>query len=522
MVKSTIRLSLIALAASAILAGCASLPKDFERPVSHALTDTQGTPLGKASQALTAQHIGESGLLLLSNGIDAFAARILLAESAQKSIDAQYYLLHDDMTGQIFTNALVRASRRGVRIRLLVDDLDLFGRDAEAATLSALPNFEVRLFHPFGRNIGKMAQFITRFGDVTRRMHNKCFIADNQFAILGGRNIGDQYFNAGSDVAFYDLDVLCVGDVVKEVSVSFDEYWNSDLAYPAEVLLKDMPTPQGATERADRLEAVVNSEERHQAYLAKVRNAKILRVDTPADLPFEWGQATAVYDRPEKLSNERERRDLHLISRLGPNFEALSKELFLVSPYFVPGRSGVRYLKSLTQQGVKVRILTNSLESNDVPIVHAGYSRYRLALLKAGVELYELKPSLKEREKRSSQKLFGSSSASLHSKTFVLDRETVFIGSMNLDPRSSIENTEIGVVFHSSAMAGTIVDGVELQLAEHAYKVTLVTDKSGHERLRWSTLENGKEIIYSSEPNASFWKRFGTGFLSLLPIESQL
>ncbi|WP_272700967.1 phospholipase D family protein [Desulfovibrio sp. Fe33] len=511
----------IAIMVLAVLAGCASLPKDFDRPDSYALPDTGCTELGKAAQTLTAPHAGESGLLLLANGLDAFAARILLAESAQKSIDAQYYLLHDDMTGQLFTDALIKASKRGVRIRLLVDDMDIVGRDIAATALGSLPNFEVRLFHPFGRNLGKLTQIITRFGDVTRRMHNKSFIADNRFAIIGGRNIGDQYFSAGAAVAFYDLDVLSVGSVVDDVSVAFDEYWNSDLAYPAQVLAKHIPTQQELDAKLKRFRDTVN-DETHRAYLDKVRSADLMKTKNIADLPFEWGHATVLYDLPEKLTNTRDRRDLHLISQLTPKFDALTRELFLVSPYFVPGRSGVKYLAALSKKGVKVRILTNSLESSDVPIVHAGYSRYRMALLRAGVELFELKPTFDDRDSHATGIFSGSSSASLHSKTFVLDREKVFIGSMNLDPRSSIENTEIGIVFHSPSMAETICDGVDSALSSKAYKVELVTEKSGHERLRWRTVVNGEEKTYRSEPNASLWKRFSTSVLSLFPIESQL
>ena len=213
--------------------GCATLPKDFERPESQAYTDTDNTRLGQSRRAEKAAHPGQSGFLLLGNGLDAFVARAVLAQAAERSIDAQYYLLHNDMVGRLFIDQLLKAADRGVRVRLLVDDMDLGGRDLGAAVLDSHPNMEVRIFNPFSRKTGRISQFITRMGSVTRRMHNKSFTVDNQVTILGGRNIGNEYFEADPDLAFADLDVLAIGPVVEEVSTAFDLYWNSELAYPA-------------------------------------------------------------------------------------------------------------------------------------------------------------------------------------------------------------------------------------------------------------------------------------------------
>ncbi|HET6370802.1 MAG TPA: phospholipase D family protein, partial [Nitrospiria bacterium] len=426
--------------------GCASLPKDFDKPQSFAYKDTDNTFLGRVFNR-DSKRDGSSGFLLLPDGLDAYVARAVLAEKAERSIDVQYYLYHGDLVGRLFTNELVKAADRGVRVRLLVDDMDLAGRDLAAAVLESHPNMEVRVFNPFNRNEQRATQFVTRFGSVTRRMHNKAFIVDNQAAILGGRNIGNEYFEADPGLAFSDLDVLVIGEAVKEVSNQFDLYWNSELSYPATVLKGKPPTAKEITkkERAFKDFIAGQTDSPYQRALLNSRLAKLLLRGQIPD--FKWGNARVVYDRPEKILHEVGEKQYHLAPQLAPFVNGLRKELIIFSAYFVPGKEGTELLSELCRRGVRVRILTNSLASNDVSVVHAGYSRYRKDLLRAGVELYEMNETLTKEQRKEKEGVGGSSKASLHTKSFVFDRQHVFIGSFNLDPRSVGQNTEIGVVF---------------------------------------------------------------------------
>lgn len=504
------------------LAGCASLPENIDRPTSHAFTDTDATLLGRARRDEILLHSGESGFMLLGNGLDAFVARAILANAAERSIDAQYYLLHGDLTGKLFIDLLIKAADRGVRVRLLVDDMDLSGKTLGAAVLDSHPNIEVRLFNPFTRNSSRIIQFLTRFGSVTRRMHNKSFTVDNQASILGGRNIGDEYFDADPEVAFTDIDVLVIGPVVKEVSESFDRYWNSELAYPATTLLEREPTVEEARGRREALKAFV-AEQKDSAYLQALANSDFANKIRADEERYEWGDVHVVQDAPEKLLADRSAIHYHLAPQLKPYFTGVKDELYIFSPYFVPGKKGVAFLADLRKRGVRVRVITNSLASTDVPVVHSGYAKYREDLLRSGVELYEMKSSPKSSKTRGGAGFTGSSKASLHSKAFIFDREHIFIGSLNLDPRSVKENTEIGVVLTSPELGGQITPQLDEIVDQIAYRLELETAPQGYERIVWheaGTGEGGR--IYYAEPNTGFWTRFGVTFMSLLPVESQL
>lgn len=504
-----------------LLGGCASLPDNSDRIPSQSYTNTQDTILGRAFIAQRKAHPDRSGFLLLGSGLDAFVARAALARAAERSIDAQYYLLHDDLTGRLFIDELLKAADRGVRVRLLVDDMDLSGRDVGAAALDAHPNIEVRIFNPFGRGVSRFSQFVTRFGSVTRRMHNKSFTADGQATILGGRNIGDEYFGANPSLDFGDLDVLGIGPVAREVSRSFDSYWNHQLAYPASSLVEHAADP----ERVDRLRArhddfvdtQIDSE-----YQRALRSSQLARQLKAGDLQLQWGRARVVADDPEKLLADRGEVQLHLSSSLSTYFQDLTREVIIFSPYFVPGRQGVEHLGALVKQGVRVRILTNSLASTDVSVVHAGYARYRRELLRAGVELYEMNRKLTPEQRTARKHFTGSSKASLHAKSFVLDRRRVFIGSLNLDPRSMIENTEIGVVIEVPEIAESMADWFDENIEQRAFRVTLEYDEEGYEQLRWSGYDAGKPVIHDTEPNTSIWQRIGVNLMRLFPIDSQL
>lgn len=461
------------------------------------------------------------GFVLLDSGLDAFVARAVLAEVAEKTLDVQYYLYHSDSVGKLFTYILWDAAERGVRVRLLVDDMGMDDRDGRIIALDSHPNIEIRIFNPFDRSFSRLPQFVTGLGSVTRRMHNKSFTADNVAAILGGRNIGDEYFEASPTLEFADLDVLAIGDVVSEVSTAFDMYWNSPLAYPATTIIDEHLTEDEIEAREQFMLAFVDQ---HQgsAYLEALRNSSFARQIRNDIVPFYWGLADVVVDDPEKITHSRDANELHLASQLAPHFDSLEEELLILSPYFVPGKEGVEYYSQLIEKGVRVRILTNSLSSNDVAIVHAGYSKYRKPLLRAGVDLYEMNKKLTRAQRKEKRGGSGSSKASLHAKTFILDREKVFIGSLNLDPRSFYENTEIGLVLYQEELAREMAEGFDANIERDTFRLELKVDEDGSEQLLWHGYENGEPVTFNVEPYTGFWRRFGVGFMRLMPIESQL
>ncbi|MDH3330169.1 MAG: phospholipase D family protein [Desulfobulbaceae bacterium] len=503
--------------------GCAVLPENINRSYSEAFTDTDTTALGKVVNENSAVHPGKSGFVLLGNGLDAYVARAVLAEVAERSIDVQYYLYHNDLVGLLFSYKLLQAADRGVRVRLLVDDIGTAGRDLGIATLASHPNIEIRLFNPFSRFSLRGLQYLIRFGSVTRRMHNKSFTVDNQVTIVGGRNIGNEYFEADPDLVFGDLDVLAVGPVVREVSISFDKYWNSELAYPIATMKgKEISIDNLDTLRPDWQQFV--EEQENSEYAAALRNSEFAQMLRQRRLneKFSWGEAKAVYDQPEKISNPAEALELHLANQLAPYIKDLSSELIILSAYFVPGREGVEFLKKLRKKGIRVRILTNSLASTDVTVVHAGYGKYRREMLRADIELYELNKKITREERKEKKGTGGSSKASLHAKAFILDRENLFIGSFNFDPRSFDQNTEIGIIFNSPELGRLMGEQFDAQINNKAFKLELHEDEDGVEFIRWVTRENGQEKMYVRDPHTSFWRRFLVGLASLLPIESQL
>jgi len=505
-----------------LIISCATLPKDFDRPESYAFTDTEETHFGREHAAKRTAHPGKSGFHLLANGLDAFVARAEMSLYAERSIDVQYYLYHNDLVGKLFSHLLLEAADRGVRVRLLIDDMDFEGRDLELVAMDSHPNMEVRIFNPFSRSVGRISQYVTRMGDVTRRMHNKSFTVDNQLTILGGRNIGNEYFDADPDLAFADLDVLVFGPVAQEVSAVFDRYWNHELAYPASVLpTGEPPTPEQIRAQREQLNQFV-ADQRDSEYLRELRNSDLANKIRNKAVEFRWGDAEVVFDEPEKLQHDFSKTEYHLEPMLAPYVDAVEKELIIYSPYFVPGKPGTAFLVELVQKGVRVKILTNSLASNDVSIVHAGYQKYRKKLLQGGVELYELNKKLTRKERKEKKGKIGSSKASLHTKSFVFDRRQVFIGSLNLDPRATEHNTEIGVVLEVPEIAEEMAVWFDENIEQIAFRLELKKEHDGYERLYWHGWEDGKLVVYSHEPHTGFWRRFGIRFMGVLPIESQL
>jgi putative cardiolipin synthase len=499
-VRSLVTVSLL------LVAGCV-LPSLQGRATTVAIKDTAETPLGRDLAPRLQGHAGQSGIHPLPVAEDAFAARALLAAAAQKSIDVQYYIWHADVTGTLLFEALWRAAERGVRVRLLLDDNSTAGLDSKLAALAAHPNIQVRLFNPLAVRSPRWMNYVIDFRRVNHRMHNKSFTVDNQVTVVGGRNIGDEYFDAGSEVAFADLDVVAVGPVVDEVSSSFDLYWNSGAAYPAELMLGEA-SPQGAARLQDGFRAVRTSAAAAK-YLQALQQSKLLGELLQGDLRLDWSEVRLVYDEPTKVRGEGS-RDTLLLPRLLQSIGAPEAQVDLVSPYLVPMKEGTESFVQLVARGVKVRILTNSLESNDVAAVHAGYAKRRKRLLEGGVELYELRRSAVPAGRSQS----GHSSAALHAKTFQVDDRRVFVGSFNFDPRSAKLNTEMGFVIASPALAGAIRSFFDKQVPQLAYKVRL----SGGD-IQWLDSSSASLKLYDSEPGSSAWRRASVKVLSLLPID---
>ena len=511
----------LAVATLLLISSCAELPAHIERSESHTLRGTETTRLGRIGQEILKAHPGESGFRPLRNGVDALLWRMVLAEAAERSLDVQYYIWHDDLTGRFFANALLRAADRGVRVRVILDDVGARANDETLLSLDAHPNIEIRLFNPVASRSFRGLGMLADFSRLNRRMHNKSFIADNQRAILGGRNIGDEYFEAQSEVAFGDLDVVTVGRGVSDVSDAFDRYWNAPASIPIAALLGR----RGETASLDSLRAALAAfveSQRDSPYVTGARSQLADKLAAGID-GFFWGKAHLLYDDPDKVNRAPEDTEGHLLPQFADLGSQIRNELLIASPYFVPGDAGIAWLRGLVERGVRVTVLTNSLAATDVGAVHAGYQRYREALLEAGVRLYEVKPDAieYERAQRGKSGIIGSR-ASLHAKTFVFDRRAVFIGSLNLDPRSIRLNTEIGLVCESAPLAEELAGTLEQRIDAVAWRLERIVDASGEARIAW--IETGAEGVRqrTEEPEVSVWRRFSVWFLGLLPIESQL
>ena len=477
-------------------------------------SSVESTTLASACLPLTREHPGLSGIDPLREGHDAFAARVLLAESAERTVDVQYYIWHSDLSGTLLLDALRRAADRGVHVRLLLDDNNTSGLDEMLSALDAHEKIEIRLFNPFRRRRARWLDYLADFSRLNRRMHNKSFTADNQVTIVGGRNVGDEYFGAGHDVMFVDFDVMAIGPVVNDVSVDFDLYWQSESAVPLNKVLAPA-SDECARSVSESFERAVNSPAA-EAFVEAVAQQPLMRDLVEQRLTFEWALTRMVSDDPAKGLGRAKVREL-LWSRLKGIVGEATSELYIVSPYLVPGKPGNRQFRALAKRGVKVSILTNSLEATDVAAVHAGYSKYRKAMLRAGVELFELKRMSPPppRGRRALMGSSGSSRSSLHAKTFAIDRSRLFVGSFNFDPRSARLNTELGFVIESPEMASRLAQVFTEGLSERAYSVRL--RKLGN--LQWTEFRDGAQLVHEREPGAGPGLRFVVWIFSLLPIE---
>jgi putative cardiolipin synthase len=517
----TVRMSRILASAvtalAALMAGCASLPPLEGRTATTALADTAATRLGRAVAAAVAANPDKTGSHPLPEPQAAFAARVVFAAAAEKSLDVQYYIWHGDQVGYLLFETLWQAAERGVRVRLLLDDLNTGGLDPTIAALDAHPNIEVRLYNPLVQRGVRALNFMTDFTRVNRRMHNKSFTVDNQVSVVGGRNIGNEYFGAGSGIVFADLDVIAVGAAVREVSQEFDLYWNSPSAYPAASFV-GTPGPDGVADLKARF-AATRADPESVAFLEAARTTSLVRDLLRGQLALEWTLARAVYDDPAKTLDTTARTDVLLFPELVRTIGRPEKSFDLISPYFVPGEEGTAALVALAGKGVKVRVLTNSLASSEANVVHSGYAKRRHDLLRAGIQLYEIKTTAAREAREEKAKLGSSSSSALHAKTFAVDRSRVFVGSFNFDQRSARLNTEMGLVIDSPTLAQQLAERFDTAAPLVAYEVRL--GPNGR-RLEWIERTAAGETRYDTEPGTNWFQRWSVDVLSIFPVDWML
>jgi len=495
------------------VAGCVGVPFDYPKTASHALPPDPNTRIAQTSERWREEHAGKSGFIGLSSGTDALGARLRMMVMAESTIDAQYFILKDDRVGTLFVGKMLRAADRGVRVRLLIDDIFSPGVDQPLSLLNSHPNIEVRLFNPLSRQSFKYWSYLLSFDRANRRMHNKSFTVDDSMSIVGGRNIGEEYFQLKQSVMFEDYEVLALGPVVDEVSAGFDAFWNSKLSVPIEAFnIKVDPS------ELDRWREYIEKKaaEGEQGIYAQAVNSSLLTDIREQRVQPIIADAEMITDTPEKLLNKVGDEELAtLATEIGQRFRAARREILIVTPYFIPRKSGAAMLEELLQKGIRVIIVTNSLASTNHVAVHSGYARYRKQLLRAGAEMYEIRPDFIGKDTDWGNK---PDSVTLHSKASIIDRETIFVGSLNFDPRSILINTEMGLFIDDAsrgeAFAKRLLDG----LPRVSYKVDL--DEDG--RLRWTYDWQDEHETLHREPQASWGRRFMVGVYGLLPIEGQL
>ena len=516
----------IAVALAAAMSACSSLRPDFAKHPSSALPPATDTPSAHYIAAELSRRGEQSGFRLLASSTNALMSRVALADQAKHSIDLQYYIFQNDATGRLLAQRLLAAADRGVRVRMLLDDVNLKDEGEMLDALDAHENIEVRLFNPFrtreASTLSRIGQFMLEGRRLNRRMHNKSFIADNSAAIIGGRNIGDDYFDAGSDTNFRDLDLVAIGPVVVEASRVFDDYWNCDAAYP--VTAFDNKRDTHADLAALRVALARDARAFAQSDYAQAALDEIPGGPT-ADRRGEWfwGPAMLVADEPEKIDAHANARAFSIGPKLKAMVEAAQSDVIMISPYFVPGEAGTRFLTEIVQRGVNMQVLTNSLASTDEPAVHSGYARYRRQLLEAGVQLHELRPAPGAAQPATAGG--ASSGISLHAKALVVDRQYVFIGSLNMDQRSKLLNTEMGLIIDSTRLAQAVREFFDTAVQPaNAFRVMLESpeSKSGKAKMSWQWSEDGRAMSAYSDPGASGNRRLQVLLMRLLPIEGLL
>jgi len=500
------------------LSACAQLPPHAARSHSSAYAAPQATSLGRAAAAAAADHPGQSGFLILDSGRAALLERLLLIETAQRSIDLQYYIWNSDSTGRYLAERVLAAAERGVRVRILLDDINSPGRDAAMAFLDAHPAIEVRLFNPIAARsgLGRVLGIAGDFARVNRRMHNKSLTVDAAVTVVGGRNLGDEYFDASAELNFRDRDLLAVGSVVGQVASAFDVFWNSRWAHSITALTTATLSPAAALER--RTEAIQAGASLERRGYPLVREAQ------PAQFAATlarcvWAPARLVYDMPLTGDPSDTSTAQPVARALAELAGAARQEVLIESAYFILGDAALARFAQLRAQGVRLRVLTNSLASNDLATNHSGYARRRRQMLRAGFELHELRPDAVACRALTSQPCAAGAIFGLHAKSAVFDRRIVYVGSFNVNLRSTFLNTETALIIESPALADQVAQAIEANLrAENSWR--LVADAKGH--IRWFTTREGVEEVSTHEPATGLWRRFQVGFYRLFPIEKYL
>lgn len=498
----------ILLFASILFNACASwLPKRPEEKSFY--KKAQSGELAKNVERLTGADKSLTGTFPLTAGTDAFIARINLIQQASESIDMQYYIYREDITGNFMNYTLYHAAKRGVRIRLLLDDLNTKDKDEYLNYLNSFPNVEIRLFNPSPTRTFKNLGFLFNYSKLNHRMHNKSFTVDGRVSVIGGRNVGDEYFGASYALDFGDFDLLLIGKVVDDIENQFDLYWNSEFTYALEDFQKDFKKHEYEDGKKRKWERELELEvAKREDYRLDLERSPIVAFTKGAKIPWRWGDARLYHDDPVKVVNSDAEL---LIDGLRDELIDAKSELLIVSPYFIPGDGGTKKLGELIQKGVKVRIITNSLASTDVIPVYSGYAPYRKPLLELGAQLYEVKVHPEQKPKSFS----GSSTSSLHAKTIIIDHKKIFVGSLNLDPRSVDLNTELGVVFENKEFAHEMESKITASLTRNTYELRL---NDGD--IEW--VDQGKQKTFTKSPDASWLRRMSAFFFRILPIESQL
>ena len=491
------------------LGACATAPFEYPREPSQAIDPDTGTRLKLTVDEWRAAHDGPSGFYPLVDGMSALGARIRLIEAAEKSIDAQYFLMKGDTAGRIFAGALLDAADRGVRVRFLLDDVFTTVADEELELLDGHPNIEVRLHNPVSRRGIAALNYLGDFRRANRRMHNKSFTVDNQVTIVGGRNIADEYFELRPEGEFLDLDVIGFGPVAAEVSAQFDSFWNHKRSLPIAALSSKF---SAAELEAARREVINEFQSADKSVYKEARTTELISELANDRRILYSAEAEVITDDPDKLVNPVAPEQQVLVKRMHDVVSNAQEEVIVLTPYLVPKKQGVAFWGSLAARGVRVVIITNSLASNNHTAVHSGYAKFRKPLLDAGVELYEVRA-----DAVTPGAGVEAEALTLHTKGILVDRKRNFIGSLNLDPRSIEINSEMGLLIESAELGQTLGARIDERLPELAYR--LGRDDRG--RLEWRASIDGVEVVETSEPLASSGRKFMAFLLKIVP-DSQL
>ena len=503
---------------------CTTLPKQTPQPIEYAFdTETKQTSLAQIILPLREQNPNLTGYHVLYDPLEALAARIHLIDKAEKTLDLQYYIWDNDKIGSLALHSIIKAADRGVKVRLLMDDNNAKKMEGIYLALDQHKNIDVRLYNPYRFRHYRAMDMVLDLKRINRRMHNKSFIADNQIALIGGRNMSNQYYNVSDSYQFSDVDVMLVGSASDEIVHSFDEYWNDDYAFP----VKKIVNPRHYSLRFDSLKQQLEQHSQNisvQNYLDLATRSHAFENWLNSSIQFDWVKAEIVSDSPSKIRSKA-KKEQHLNFQLLNRLEKPEQSVDIISAYFVPEKKGEKMLSELAQNNIQVRVLTNSFKANDVFLVHAFYGKYRKNLLKDNVELYEflsvpetenLNANTEEIAEKAKVSLKGLSQSSLHAKLMAIDQKQVFIGSFNFDPRSAYLNTEIGVLLDSPNLARAVHQTMDQNLSKYAYKLVL----NANNKINWKIKrQDGSIKTYLKEPKMKWWQKAGVKVISWLPLE---